>query len=76
MRSAQKGMSEITLHVSATWHLTVGVGARVHRGQKMNEGPEMDQSSRAPISGIVKSIQFDPGPHEFVIVIVPARATR
>ena len=69
-------MSEITLRVSATWHLTIEVGDRVHCGQKMNEGPEMDESSRAPVSGLVKSVQFDPGPHEFVIVIAPARAMR
>jgi Na+-translocating ferredoxin:NAD+ oxidoreductase RnfC subunit len=65
-------MNEITLRVNATWHLTVAVGDAVRRGQKMNEGPDTDESSRAPVSGTVKSIQFDPGPHEFVIVIAPA----
>jgi Na+-translocating ferredoxin:NAD+ oxidoreductase RnfC subunit len=65
-------MNVITLRVSATWHLTVTVGDTVRPGQKMNEGPETDKPSRAPVSGTVKSIQFDPGPHEFVIVITPA----
>jgi Na+-translocating ferredoxin:NAD+ oxidoreductase RnfC subunit len=65
-------MNEITVRVSATWHLAVAVGDTVRRGQKMNEGPETDESSRAPVSGIVKSIQFDSGNHEFAIVIVPA----
>jgi Na+-translocating ferredoxin:NAD+ oxidoreductase RnfC subunit len=66
-------MNEVALRVSATWHLTVGVGDVVRRGQKVNESPQTDESSRAPLSGTVKSIQFDPGPHEFVIVIAPAR---
>jgi Na+-translocating ferredoxin:NAD+ oxidoreductase RnfC subunit len=64
-------MNETTVRISATWHLTVAVGDVVRRGQKMNEGPQTEESSRAPVSGIVKSIQFDPGPHEFVIVIAP-----
>ncbi len=66
-------MSEITLRLDAPSHLTVAVGDTVRRGQKIQEGPETDESSRAPVSGVVRSIHFDPGPHEFVIVIAPAR---
>jgi Na+-translocating ferredoxin:NAD+ oxidoreductase RnfC subunit len=65
-------MNEIALRVSATWHLTLAVGDTVRQGQRISESPE-DESSRAPVSGTVKSIQFDPGPHEFVVVIAPAR---
>lgn len=65
-------MNQVTLRLDATWHLTVAVGDTVRRGQRMNEGPETNESSRAPVSGIVKSIQFDPDHHEFVIVIAPA----
>jgi len=65
-------MNEVTLRLDATWHLTVAVGDTVRRGQKMNESPETDESSRAPVSGTVKSIQFDPGHHEFVIVMAAA----
>jgi Na+-translocating ferredoxin:NAD+ oxidoreductase RnfC subunit len=60
------------IRVSATYPLRVEVGDRVRRGEKINEGPETDPTSRAPVSGMVKSIQFDPGGHEFVIVIAPA----
>lgn len=66
-------MNEITLRVDATWHLTVAVGDAVTQGREMNEDPKMDESSRAPVSGVIKSIQFDPGRHEFVIVIAPGR---
>ncbi len=60
------------VRVSATYGLTIKVGDEVRRGQKINEGPETDPTSRAPVAGIVKSIQFDPGGHEFVIVIARA----
>jgi len=60
------------LRVNATYHLRVEVGGSIQRGEKINEGPETDESSRAPVSGIVKSIRFDAERHEFVLVIAPA----
>jgi Na+-translocating ferredoxin:NAD+ oxidoreductase RnfC subunit len=65
-------MKEITLRVSATWDLAVAVGDAVHPGQKISAGPKTDESPRAPVAGTVKSIAFDPGPHEFVIVLATA----
>lgn len=59
------------LRVSATYHLKVEVGRRVHRGDRIHDGPETDGPATVPISGVVKSIEFDPGSHEFVIVIAP-----
>jgi Na+-translocating ferredoxin:NAD+ oxidoreductase RnfC subunit len=64
--------TQIILRVSATYHLNVEVGDKVHRGERLREGPNEDGRSVAPVSGIVKSIQFDAGNHEFVLVIAPA----
>jgi len=58
-----------TVRISATEGLSVRVGDRVRRGQQLSAGPSSDSASTAPVSGIVKSIQFDPGQHEFVIVV-------
>ena len=60
---------ETILRVSATGDLTVRVGDRVRRGQQLSDVPSTDAPSTAPVSGLVKRIQFDPGSHEFVIVI-------
>ncbi len=60
---------ETILRVSATWNLKVQAGDRVRRGQQLSEVPSTDAPSPAPVSGVVKKIQFDPGRHEFVIVI-------
>ncbi len=62
----------VRVRVSATYHLNVEVGSTIRQGQKMNEGPETDESSRAPVSGVVRNIRFDPERHEFVLVIAPA----
>lgn len=63
---------QIILRVSATYPLNVEVGDRVHRGERLHEGPHEDGRSVAPVSGIVESIQFDADGHEFVVVITPA----
>jgi Na+-translocating ferredoxin:NAD+ oxidoreductase RnfC subunit len=62
----------IILGVAATYPLKVEVGNRVRRGETIQEGPNEDGRSVAPVSGVVKSIQFDAGSHEFVVAIVPA----
>jgi Na+-translocating ferredoxin:NAD+ oxidoreductase RnfC subunit len=63
---------QIILRVEATYDLTVEVGDRVRRGERLSRSPESDATSAAPVAGTVKSIQFDPERHEFVIVIVTA----
>ncbi len=63
---------DIILRVDATWHLTVQVGDRIRRGEKIHEGPPTGEPATAPATGIIKSIHFDAGRHEFVIAIAPA----
>jgi Na+-translocating ferredoxin:NAD+ oxidoreductase RnfC subunit len=65
-------IQETILRVEATYDLTVEVGDRVHRGKRLSRSPESDTTSTAPVAGTVKSIQFDPERHEFVIVIATA----
>ncbi len=65
------GRKQTTIRVSATDHLKVEVGRRVRRGDRIHDGPETDGPATAPLSGTIKSIDFDPGSHEFVIVIAP-----
>ncbi len=62
---------ETILRVSATYHLKVEVGHVVRRGDRIHDGPESDGPATTPLSGTVKSIDFDPGRHEFLIVIEP-----
>jgi Na+-translocating ferredoxin:NAD+ oxidoreductase RnfC subunit len=62
----------IILRVSATYHLNVKTGDRVRHGERLREGPNEDGRFTAPVSGVVKSIEFDAGSHEFVVAIVPA----
>jgi Na+-translocating ferredoxin:NAD+ oxidoreductase RnfC subunit len=61
---------ETIVRVSATYHLTVQVGDRLRQGEKIQEAAPMDET--APVSGIVTSIRFDPGNHEFIIAIAPS----
>lgn len=63
----------IILRVDATYDLAVQVGDVVRRGQKMQKVPETGESSVAPVSGTIESVQFNPADHEFVIVIAAAR---
>ena len=62
----------VILRLSATYHLKVEVGDRVRRGERLREGPNEDGRFAAPVSGVVQSIEFDAGSHEFVIAIAPA----
>jgi len=63
---------ETILRVEATYDLTARVGDRVRRGERLSRSPESDTASAAPVAGTVKSIQFDPEHHEFVIVLATA----
>jgi len=60
---------ETIVRVDATYDLRVRVGDPVHRGDRISDAPA--QHAFAPVSGVVKSIQFDPQNHEFVIAILP-----
>lgn len=57
------------MRVDATYDLRVEVGDAIHRGDRISDAPA--QQTLAPASGVVKSIQFDPQNHEFVIAILP-----
>ncbi len=57
------------LRVSATYHLEVEVGDVVRSGESIQKVPDTDELIVSPLSGTVESIQFDPGNHEFIIVI-------
>lgn len=63
---------ETILRVDATYNLTVKVGDRVRRGERLSQNREPAASSVAPAAGVIKSIQFDPEHHEFVVAIAPA----
>jgi Na+-translocating ferredoxin:NAD+ oxidoreductase RnfC subunit len=62
---------ETTVRVDATYDLTVKAGDRVRRGERLSRAPEPAARPIAPVAGVIKSIQFDPERHEFVIVIAP-----
>jgi len=61
----------IALRVSATNDLNVKVGDSIRRGDKLHNGPHEDGRSLAPVSGVVQSVEFDAGDHEFIVVIAP-----
>jgi len=60
------------LRVSATYSLRVEVGDTVQRGEIIQQVPNDTPRPVAPTSGTIRSIQFDPARHEFVIAIAPA----
>ena len=61
----------VILRLSATYHLNVKVRDRVRRGERLREGPNEDGRFTAPVSGVIESIDFDAGSHEFVVAIAP-----
>jgi Na+-translocating ferredoxin:NAD+ oxidoreductase RnfC subunit len=56
------------VRVDATGRLRISEGDRIRRGDALSDACAAD-SGTAPVSGLVKSIRFDPNAHEFVIVI-------
>lgn len=64
-------MSEkrMIVRVSATYPPEVEIGDVVRSGETIQKVPDTDELIVAPASGTIESIQFDPGNHEFVIVI-------
>jgi hypothetical protein len=59
---------QTTVRVDATYDVRVRAGDRITPGDRLSDAPEA-QTVAAPISGVVESVDFDPGNHEFVIVI-------
>ena len=64
---------EIILRVDATYPLEVTDGDAVRGGEIIQKVPDTDEPIVTPVSGTIKSIQFDPAHHEFIIVITPAK---
>jgi Na+-translocating ferredoxin:NAD+ oxidoreductase RnfC subunit len=60
--------------MEATYDLTAKVGDRVRQGERLSQNSDPGASSAAPVTGIVRSIQFDPEHHEFVVTIAAARS--
>ena len=60
---------ETIMRVDATYHLRVEAGDAIHRGDRISDAPA--QQAFAPVSGVVKSVHFDPQNHEFIIAILP-----
>jgi Na+-translocating ferredoxin:NAD+ oxidoreductase RnfC subunit len=60
---------ETIVRVDATYDLRVEVGDAIHKGDRISDAPA--QQAFAPVSGTVKSVEFDPRNHEFVIAILP-----
>jgi Na+-translocating ferredoxin:NAD+ oxidoreductase RnfC subunit len=61
--------TQAILRVDATYDLTVKVGDRVRQGERLSQSPEPGAVSAAPVTGIVRSVRFDPERHEFVVTI-------
>jgi Na+-translocating ferredoxin:NAD+ oxidoreductase RnfC subunit len=57
------------VRVSATYPPEVEIGDVVRSGETIQKVPDTDELIVSPLSGTVEDIQFDPGNHEFVIVI-------
>lgn len=64
---------EILLRVDATYGLTVKVGDRVRQGERLSPNAPPGALSIAPVTGVVRSIRFDPDRHDFVIAIAEAQ---
>ncbi len=62
----------LIVRVDATGDLTVKAGDHVRRGQRLSRNPEPHAQAKSPVAGVIKSVQFDPERHEFVIAIAPA----
>jgi hypothetical protein len=64
---------EVILCVDATYNLTVKLGDTVRQGERLSRDLSPGTLSMAPTTGVVRSVQFDPERHEFVIVIAGAQ---
>jgi Na+-translocating ferredoxin:NAD+ oxidoreductase RnfC subunit len=62
-------VQETILRADATYDLTVKVGDKVRRGDKLSQNPSPGAQPIMPATGVIARIQFDPEHHEFVIAI-------
>ncbi len=61
------------LRVDATYDLMVKIGDVVRQGERLSRDPSQGTASTAPMTGVIRSIRFDPRHHEFVVVIADAQ---
>ena len=66
-------MSKVVLRTDATFGLKVKIGDKVRRGQKIGTEPSAKCPAASPISGVIKSVSFDPESHEFLVVVLSAK---
>ncbi|MFZ0033874.1 MAG: hypothetical protein WAK60_02645 [Sedimentisphaerales bacterium] len=59
--------TEITLRIDATCGLKIKSGDKIRKGQYISTNQEQVMTS--PVSGTVKSVNFDSDNHEFLIVV-------
>ena len=62
-------MSKVVLRTDATFGLKVKIGDKVRRGREIGTEPNTQCPSTSPISGVIKSVSFDPESHEFLVVV-------
>ncbi len=62
-------MSKVVLRTDATFGLKVKIGDKVRRGREIGTEPAAQCPVASPISGVIKSVSFDPESHEFLVVV-------
>lgn len=62
--------SDIMLRIDATYGLKIKAGDKIRKGQRVSAHREHEITS--PVSGVVKSVRFEPDNHEFLVVVSPA----
>jgi len=62
-------MTEVILRIDATFGLKVKVGDKVRQREDLGKNADTGDSATCPISGLVKSVSFDPENHEFLVVV-------
>jgi Na+-translocating ferredoxin:NAD+ oxidoreductase RnfC subunit len=62
-------MTDVILRIDATFGLKVKVGDKVRQGEELGTNADTGYLATCPISGIVKSVSFDPENHEFVVAV-------
>lgn len=66
----------LTFEVEATYGTDLKPGQRVKKGQVLGISLDFKQEIRAPLNGIVRSVEFNPEHHSFTIEISPKAPRR